>query len=268
MKTTTQATIRMRTSNERASDQKSLCFSPLEQFANMGDNLSDVQSFRAHWPTFFPVDVYNLAEGWFKRQVWKENPRSYLGVDPNIPLHTGSPLRWYRDQLRKVWKGLDPEGVRLSILLGLIDPFYEPDGNHMYHPLAERDASYGDDGFDYVAIVNTARVYQQMVAMQEEIGNGFLPASPPLMDWDTGRNKYQCDSEFQSALFALMQESWKARNCHHCKKYFIADKTAQMYCSTSCFGDSKRDRDRSYFRQQGSKKRALRLKKKAQRKNS
>jgi hypothetical protein len=183
-----------------------------------------------------------------------------------MPLKSCPPLIWYRDQLRKVWKGLDPQGVRLSILLGFIDPYYEPDGNHVYHPLAERDASYGADGLEYVAIVNTARVYHQMAAM-EELGNGFLALSPPLMDWTTGSNAFHCDSEFQRALFALMRDSWKARNCACCKRYFIADKPAQMYCSTRCFGDSKRDRDRSYFRQHGSKKRAMRIKKKAQREN-
>ncbi len=66
-----------------------------------------------------------------------------------------------------------------------------------------------------------------------------------------GQVSYGTSSEFSRAVFLLWQESWRARVCRECGRYFIAGKPAQLYCSTTCYGTSKHARDLSWWRTHG-----------------
>ena len=67
-----------------------------------------------------------------------------------------------------------------------------------------------------------------------------LPPGKPIVDGRTGEIIWEFPSEFQQALYELMKNRRRARTCRQCGRYFIADKTAQAFCSTGCAGDAKR----------------------------
>jgi hypothetical protein len=53
--------------------------------------------------------------------------------------------------------------------------------------------------------------------------------------WDTGSFKYRPATEFQRVLHALWKQSWRARRCLRCARYFVAAKPAPpKYCSDDC----------------------------------
>jgi hypothetical protein len=78
--------------------------------------------------------------------------------------------------------------------------------------------------------------------------------------WGAGVFSYEPVNDFQRAVYQLFLESWRAKRCSLCSKYFIAEKSAQMYCSTACSGGRKLERARSWWNQKGSSERRARLK--------
>jgi hypothetical protein len=129
---------------------------------------------------------------------------------------------WIRDSLRKVWRGADTLGVYLNALLGV---------DH-----------------DVVAI---DRAWDASIQ-----GHGGLGLSRARANWQTGDITFDFRHQFQAALFALMRESWRAKVCPECSRYFIASKTAQSYCSSVCYGSMKRKRSLDYWRRTGRANRA------------
>jgi hypothetical protein len=255
----TQPTVLARVSNQRAGTEREGLFAALEKFVNAGDTEQELRELRTHSPEFFPAWLYEDAEYWAQQE-------------PGLV----TPLRWYKAQLRKVWEGRDPKGVRLAILLGIArQPYwseedFSPSGELPWS--IQLDPTFEQDALEWFKFTSRGlEVYRERKtpgSNGEEYAIGSLPPSRPSLNWRSGDIQYAFDTDFQRALYALMRQSWRARICRVCAKYFIAIKSASQYCSTRCAGDAKQERDRVYFRQEGSKKRALRLKKKAQRKNS
>jgi hypothetical protein len=70
-------------------------------------------------------------------------------------------------------------------------------------------------------------------------------------DWRTGHFVYQPVRDFQSAVYALWKESWRAKLCRRCSRYFIAGKPAQNFCSPECAGAAKRERNRGWWTSHG-----------------
>jgi hypothetical protein len=79
-------------------------------------------------------------------------------------------------------------------------------------------------------------------------------------DWTSGTFRYEPNTNFRRALYALFRQSWRAKVCPQCKRYFIADKPPQRYCSTKCYGIAKRGRDLEFWRTMGSDLRKKRKK--------
>jgi hypothetical protein len=173
-------------------------------------NADDLQKFAATHPGFLPQDRPDV-----------------------IPLEA----RWYRDQARKIWRGDLPE-KRLILLLGLEQPDEDVPGSEGWH-----------------AVV---RELQKRDVWQDDDGNPEPP--PPLefystpkpkltCNWQTGEIRYEFSQGLRRALFELLKDSWRAKVCPNCERYFVADKPAQRHCSPRCYGDTKRKSDREWHRQ-------------------
>ena len=74
--------------------------------------------------------------------------------------------------------------------------------------------------------------------------------------WGKSQFEYVAVNDFQKAVYTLLLESWRAKICRRCKRYFIAEKNAQAFCSTACSGGNKRDRGLRYWRETGARRRA------------
>ena len=238
--------------NRRAGDERELLFAALEKLVNMGDSPGEVRSLRARRPHFFPAWVYDDGEYWAAK-------------DPSVK----PPIRWYKEQLRKIWEGRDPNGVRLSVLLGIekppywhdedFDPSGEPPG------LIKKDPTFEEDALKWYGFVNRREAYQDRQTSEGiSVGAaGVLPDSPPALNWRTGTIEYEFSTDFQRSVYALMRESWRAKVCRSCGRYFIGSKSARMYCSSPCSGEAKRKRDLDYWVREGRPKREKRLTRKA-----
>jgi len=81
--------------------------------------------------------------------------------------------------------------------------------------------------------------------------------------WATGDFDYSPLNDFQLAMYMLFRESWRAKVCPRCSQYFVADKPAQMYCSSACANAAHRAQALNYWRAEGAAKRAASRKAKA-----
>ena len=84
-----------------------------------------------------------------------------------------------------------------------------------------------------------------------EIKVSDFPEGRPIIDGRTGAITWEFGCPFQRAVYDLMQDRWRAMVCPQCHKYFIADKTAQKFCSSRCWGDKKAEQMREYYHQKG-----------------
>lgn len=128
------------------------------------------------------------------------------------------PIYWFRNAVRSVWSGADANGALLNCLLGI-----------------DSDFSLLRDWDDSI-----------------RGGATILSPARPRAHWQSGEITLAFNIDFQRALFALMKDHWRAKVCPECSRYFIANKTAQAYCSSECYGESKRKRALSWWRRAGS----------------
>lgn len=196
------------------------------------------QSVRERKRRFRALDLFvNMGDGLEDWKVFRTlNPGflpdiAYVGASHLTSLEGKAEKKpmiyWYRDALRKVWRYMDPDGVYLDALLGL-----------------EWDIRLFQDWDESIA------------------GAGTLGRSVPHANWHTGEIVIEFKTEFQTALFALMRDHWRAKVCPECGQYFIADKTAQSYCSPACYAEMKRKYALNYWRAKGSARRARKRRKK------
>ena len=142
-----QTTIPVRLSKRKAREERLIQqFQALEDFANLGDTLDDVQRFAKKWPRFFPHEetewIYRSAEKWITlSNLPDRQPGDYRDLvrryraDPDAPITMGDwaemartfrrefrshrpMLFFYRSWLRAVWRRRDPDGSCLMQLLG------------------------------------------------------------------------------------------------------------------------------------------------------
>ena len=78
--------------------------------------------------------------------------------------------------------------------------------------------------------------------------------------WPSGEFVYAPQNDFQATLFSLFRESWRAKICSQCERYFIAGKPAQMYCSLGCTKEIKRRRNLEWWHNEGDRQRQKELK--------
>ena len=243
-------TISARASRQRAVD-KPLRFYQLEKFVNLKDGPANFREMYETASEFLPVTFSTVED---------------CGVDE----HPNSVVaRWddsfhdlllvFRNMLREVW-GSGSE-KKLAILLGLdlvawkiitresADPPLNPlfiitDYSLIHSAMRKLDPYYHAD-------LDAVSAYPKV-----ETGSSVVP------EWGTGTLRFDLHGAtgFRQALYALFQQSWRAKVCPRCGKYFIADKPPRSYCSTKCYGEAKKGRDARYWRSVGSKLRQKRIK--------
>jgi hypothetical protein len=203
----------------------------------------DYQSLLRRWPTV------NKAAITFKN--WPNFARNWRRRMRNVR----PPLLFYRNLLRRVWRRKDPYGNSLSVLLGFdaaMAPILE-EGE-----IEKEDPSIIEVGgtiIELEAPVDYGQLFMwkapETEMPQVDTDNGIitwkqretncgLPIGTPTVDVDTSTIVWKFDCQFQSGIYYLMQERWRARVCPQCRKYFVADKVARRYCSTDCYEERKR----------------------------
>jgi hypothetical protein len=219
--------------NRRALADRDALFAALELFVNCGDGAADLKRFRQQHPNFFSPDFYDQSE----RLAKSGKPDNYFS--------------WMKRLLRSVWKGRDPVGLRLEVLLGMRSINY-----------------HGHAGGDFAAEVNEhLAILDELVHIRGNVteedvnlaANLTFPAHVRA-DWLGSGLQYEPAIDFQKAVYALMSESWRARVCPMCARYLIAAKPANIYCSLECAGRAKQKRDLGYWNIKGKPRRSKRTK--------
>jgi hypothetical protein len=191
-----------------AAKEKARLFAGLEAFVNTGDTLDDYQ-----------------AHVW-----WPKAHAMFLD---------------YRNKLRNLWGGDDPEaqasGV-LAYLLGIVGPTEFAGGEYVL-----------DVDTQWFAREAIATLEAQKAVLPYEVWSSHSIVFPVL---GQANFHYLPRGDFESALWALSCEGWRARMCGQCNRYFIADKPAQTYCGTGCYGDAKRGQKLEWWNRMGKIRRA------------
>jgi hypothetical protein len=265
-------------SNRKARKERLLEFEALADFVNLGDTLDDVRTFREKWPDFFPEEktewIYRNAEFWMTfSNLPDKRPDNYREIFRRVLPAADSPmtieawadmakdlrgklrscrppLLWYRALLRAVWRREDPDGSCLRELLGFDadyipfpgeeDTELEPLSLFMWkeHP-EEKPQPITINGITY-------RIRQKET---ETIAG--LPYGTPVVDGNTGIITWSFGCTFQRDVYDLMQDRWRAMVCPECGTYFVADKTAQKFCSPKCWAKRKREQALDYYNRKG-----------------
>jgi len=74
-------------------------------------------------------------------------------------------------------------------------------------------------------------------------------------EWGAGVIRFVSNSDFQRAIWLLFCERWRAKICPACSLYFIAEKSAQTYCSLSCGNRAHQSNSLRWWREKGAKRR-------------
>ena len=175
---------------------------------------------------------------------------------PEFKEHQKPPLLFYRDCLRKVWSGNDCEAIFLKVLLGFelelknekllgFDRLYSP------------ALPWYKDGRSCL----TSWIPGQPLDRDKQTTIAGLPPGKVLVNGITGAITWEFRCPLQQSVYELMQQRWRAMVCPECRKFFLADKTRQVYCSSACFGDMKRKRALDYWNRKGSNERDKRRRK-------
>jgi hypothetical protein len=220
-------------------------FDALAAFANLAELPKSWHAFRTHHPHFFPT----LASG-IKQQGF-ENVSSWLyasaeqwaNLDPDTKGSCVPPLLFYRDRLRAVWTRNDPKADSLKFLLG-----FEKETN---------PARFGQ------MLMMPLIIPGQPLTPKEQTTVAGIPQGKPSVNGVTGEIEWEFTCELQQSLYELMKDRWRAKQCPNCGKYFVATKTAQVYCSTECYQEVKRKTSLDYWRREGSARRESKTKAKS-----
>ena len=200
-----------------------LLYNGLERIVNVGDSESEYLEVPKTCDSFWPLDTQDPETG---RVRWHPAAHSVFLV--------------FRDYLRKVCVS-DRESLEsghLDILLGLRLVFADQS--------EETHWSY------QTRALNEA--WAKLKETYPDIGVGLRPVVAP--NWGTGAFSYAPTNDFQRAIYQLFLESWRAKMCPRCSRYFIADKPGQIYCSTACSGGVKLARALEWWNREGAKRRS------------
>jgi hypothetical protein len=216
------ATVQAFWPNRQAPETKELLYAGLEEFVNIGNSDQDFGKFATMCPSFWPFDTQEAKTGLLR---WITAARPALLV--------------FRDYLRKVWISDSDanENGYLPVLLGLDMRFADVPERQFWSP--QRQALH--------------EAWAQLRNVFPEISIGIRPVVDPV--WGLACFSYGPVNDFQKAVYQLFLENWRAKVCSRCSKYFIAQKAAQIYCSTKCSGGVKRARSLEWWRQEGAARR-------------
>lgn len=305
-----QTTSPVRLSKRKVREERLLELGALADFANLGDTPEEWEEFRLKSPEFFPrylTDwLYDSAKLWKRLSNLPEaRPDDYLLLlrefrkDPDTPI---PPDAWpeiarnirsevrdlrpavilYRTFLRVVWKRKDRHARCLRTLLGIenawpIEEFEEETNEKFCWELGLPGPPKTDEeltGEEKVIAQFDQHVKDDVIMHVEIFGErretfGGLPVGRLAVDGD-GIISWEFGCQFQRAVYDLMQDRWRAMVCPNCGKYFVADKTAQKYCSPECYLEKKGMQALDYYNRKvkGAKQKAKALRAKSQRRKS
>lgn len=225
----------------------------LADFANMGDGPDDLQHFQKVHPDFMPSGFIYQAEQ-FEKMGYRE-----------FPIHVVKRI------LRRVWRGEDHRGRALAWLLG----FYQSVGG-LPSPIDAKPMIFGPGWMEEILFGETpAERVTRDLEPDDPTARRFgelmreMNTPPVKLNWAKGTLDYvpRMTGRFQDALWRLFQASWRAKVCPQCGSYFVADRTAQRYCSTDCRDIVNRENQLRYWRELGKQRRATRRNRKPKRRH-
>jgi hypothetical protein len=238
------STIAVRASNRRARGDVDLLFHRLERFVNLDDDPQTWKKFFEEYPEFFPVEFW---VDWMRAE--EEEPRLERSTyEPGFYVL----FRTFKDMLREVWRS--GSASKLAILLG-VDPA-------AWQIITRKNRAPEEEKLFGGPYIEIERAMTKIPSHFRSGPNSLSFASNLAPDWRTGTFRYDPDTEFHRAVYALFRQSWRAKVCPRCAKYFIGDKPPQVYSGTKCYGDAKRDRDLEFWRSVGSERRQQRMRRK------
>jgi hypothetical protein len=204
----------------------------LERFANTSDTLEQYRALGKAWGSFWPS----------KLQTDDAQVLNWLDECHGIFLV-------YRDALRRVWPA-DPRVLKedsLSFLLCL---------DNALGRVERGEIITGD-----LSRLNGA--WQELIARYPGAYQLSYPFVGPI--WGSGDFFYSPLNDFQIAVYLLFRESWRAKVCLRCSQYFVAQKPAQLYCSSACSNAAHQAQALNYWRAKGAAARAAERKNKTRR---
>jgi hypothetical protein len=223
--------------NCRAADETARLLAGLDFFVNAGDSDEEYRRLRIKIPTFWPLRL----------------------CEPDNPSELNKTLEWptagrllflaFRDYLRRLWRsdftgddGSMADGRYLQYVLGLETGYAtEP-------PRGLIDSTMPNQAF-----------HNGWIALWKDHPSVYCSGDASVVpSWKDSKFEYVGSNDFQKAAYQLFCQSWRARVCRKCSKYFIADKAAQMFCSIDCSNQNKLENDRRYWREKGTKLRGQR----------
>jgi len=238
-----QPTVPVKFAIRKATPDRELKFMQLEAlaaFANLSETPESWRRFRLKWPEFFPTSKVGVSRpGFDTLSAWFYHcAEEWAKFDPDMRAYAKPHIFWYRDHLRAVWTRNDPDGARLSILLGF----------------EEQAKALGY--VDSFALLRIGLIPGKSTAESLALPNlDVLPRGRAVINGLTGAIEWEFGCALQQAVYELMHYRWRAKVCPECGKYFIADKTAQAHCSVVCYQEKKRKQSLDYWRRKGSVRR-------------
>jgi hypothetical protein len=179
------------------------------------------------------------------------------------------PLLYFRNVLRRVWRREDPYGNCLKVLLGFDEacaPVLEDGEETREDPVVFEEKGqlitfpgHVDDGSLFMWKAPEGPKQHRIASVtwvdKQTATCCGLPIGTPVVDGDTGNIGWEFGCKFQTDVYYLMQERWRARTCPWCNKYFVADKAMRKYCSTKCSGERKQKQVLDFYHHGGKARR-------------
>lgn len=214
-------------------------FQGLEDFVNVGDGVENYRALGRNWSTLWPLP---LEDGEGKDLSWSDDAHGLF--------------IYFRNILRRLW-ARDPRVMRNGFHLHLV--FGTISWAEIQEFLGESSSS--DPNLDF-AITPLRNLFPKLRLRVTR--SGALPLAIFWPDWQSGVIRYASQTEFQRAVWLLFQESWRTKICPQCSRYFIAQKSAQMYCCSDCSRAAHQESSLRWWREKGLQRRASTKEKKAQ----
>ena len=173
-----------------------------------------------------PQDYQTLAAQ--RPTFWPRNPSSGTAWPPN----EHDKFLDYRDALRRLWQGDAGE-----------------------QGLAEEQQLLGDLAY-LLGLMTRDELRTTFFADRQAVEESWSERSVILPVWGSPDVRYVARGDFESALWLLSRESWRAKVCRQCRRYFVAKKPAQSYCSKVCYAKAKRSQQLEWWNRAGKLMRA------------
>jgi hypothetical protein len=235
----------------------------------------DNREYATQWPTFCPVllrkssgdelllfphkSLYELVVVFrdFLRLVWRRDSATLREQVPKILLGLANQPLGHEpianQEIEQEWVAVDTSSpISLAKSLRMREMAREQGGREREEERSKR--KFRD--FD-------PRIRRALWALQHDPETDHCRPWWPLLvvDWERSEFTYEPANDFQRAIYALLRQSWRARICRECQRFFIAEKHPQMFCGVACSTVARQKRDREFWKSKGNALRKIRNKK-------